>query len=128
MNRKPYPSDGSDEEWARGAPSLTLMPPAAAPRTSEVRAGFNAVRWLAVRWVVRTGAHGRMRPHDLPAWPAVYPQMRRWLAAGVFDASVQDLRASCAWPWAGARAPAHGGNPGRADAARDAGQGGPRGR
>jgi len=33
-----------------------------------------------------------MMPHDLPPWPAVYQQMRRWLAAGVFEAIVQDLR------------------------------------
>jgi transposase len=31
-------------------------------------------------------------PHDLPPWEAVYQQMRRWLAAGVFEAMVHDLR------------------------------------
>ena len=87
MNRKPYPSDVSDEEWALVAPYLTLMTPDAPQRTYDLREVFNALRWL-----VRTGAHWRMMPHDLPAWPAVYQQMRRWLAAGVFEAIVQDLR------------------------------------
>jgi transposase len=87
MNRKPYPSDVSDEEWALVAPYLTLMTPDAPQRTHDLREEFNAVRWL-----VRTGAHWRMMPHDLPPWPAVYQQMRRWLEAGVFDAIVADLR------------------------------------
>jgi len=87
MDRKPYPSDVSDEEWAFVAPYLTLMDDEAPQRTYELREVFNAVRWL-----VRTGAHWRMMPHDLPAWPAVYQQTRRWLAAGVFEALVHDLR------------------------------------
>jgi transposase len=33
-----------------------------------------------------------MLPHDLPPWEAVYQQTRRWLAAGVFEAMVHDLR------------------------------------
>jgi transposase len=32
-------------------------------------------------------------PHDLPPWPAVYQQTRRWLAAGCFEAMIHDLRA-----------------------------------
>jgi transposase len=33
-----------------------------------------------------------MMPHDLPPWPLVYQQLRRWMAAGCFEAIVQDLR------------------------------------
>src|SRR5919201_1222354 len=87
MDRKPYPSDVSDEEWAFAAPYLTLMDEDAPQRTYPLREVFNALRWL-----VRTGAHWRMMPHDLPPWPAVYQQMRCWLAAGVFEALVHDLR------------------------------------
>jgi transposase len=32
-------------------------------------------------------------PNDLPPWFSVYQQARRWLAAGVFEALAQDLRA-----------------------------------
>jgi transposase len=87
MDRKAYPSDVSDEEWAFVAPYLTLMDEQAPQRTYPLREMFNALRWL-----VKTGAHWRMMPHDLPPWPAVYQQMRRWLAAGVFEQIVQDLR------------------------------------
>jgi transposase len=33
-----------------------------------------------------------MMPHDLPPWPLVYQQMRRWMAAGCFAAIMHDLR------------------------------------
>lgn len=83
----PYPSDVSDEEWAFVAPYLALLAPDAGQRKHELRAVFNALRWL-----VRTGAHWRMMPHDLPPWPAVYQQTRRWMAAGCFESIVHDLR------------------------------------
>jgi len=88
MNKKPYPTDVSDEEWAFVSPYLTLMDEGAPQRAYPLREVFNALRWL-----VRTGAHWRMMPHDLPPWPATYQQTRRWLAAGVFEAMAHDLRA-----------------------------------
>src|SRR2546425_5283537 len=33
-----------------------------------------------------------MMPHDLPPWYIVYQQTQRWLAAGCFEAMVEDLR------------------------------------
>jgi transposase len=86
--RKPYPSDVSDEEWAFVAPYLTLVREDAPQRTHDLREVFNASRWI-----VRAGASWRMLPHDLPPWEAVYQQTRRWIAAGVFEAMVHDLRA-----------------------------------
>lgn len=88
MNRKPYPSDVSDDEWAFVAPYLTLMTPDAPQRVHELRDVLNGLRYI-----VRTGAHWRMMPHDLPPWAAVYQQGRRWLEAGSFEALVHDLRA-----------------------------------
>lgn len=88
MERKPYPSDVSDEEWALVAPYLTLMTEDAPQREYSLREVFNGVRWLA-----RTGASWRMMPHDLPPWPVIYQQMQRWLAAKVFEELVSDLRA-----------------------------------
>ena len=41
---------------------------------------------------MKTGVHWRMLPHDLPPWPVVYQQMRRWMAAECFEAIVHDLR------------------------------------
>lgn len=85
--RTPYPSDVSDDEWAFVAPYLTLMTEDAPQREHALREVFNGLRWL-----VRAGAQWRMLPHDLPPWPAVYQQTQRWLAAGVFEAIVHDLR------------------------------------
>jgi len=85
--RQPYPSDVTDDEWAFVAPYLTLMREDAPQREHALREVFNGLRWL-----VRTGAEWRMIPHDLPPWHTVYQQTRRWLAAGVFEAIVHDLR------------------------------------
>ena len=85
--RNPYPSDVSDDEWAFVAPYLTLLPTDAAQRHYDLREVYNGLRWI-----VRTGATWRMMPHDLPPWYIVYQQTQRWLAAGSFEAMVEDLR------------------------------------
>jgi transposase len=87
MERKSYPSDISDDEWAFVAPYLTLMSEEAPQRLHSLREVFNGLRWL-----VRAGAPWRMMPNDLPPWEAVYQQTQRWLNAGVFAAIVHDLR------------------------------------
>lgn len=87
MERKAYPSDVSDDEWAFVAPYLMLMTEDAPQRVYSLREVFNGLRWL-----VRAGAPWRMMPNDLPPWEAVYQQTLRWLNAGVFEAIVHDLR------------------------------------
>lgn len=87
MNRKPYASDVSDDEWAFVAPYLTLMTEDAPQREHSLREVFNGSRYIA-----RTGAQWRMMPNDLPPWHTVYQQTQRWLKAGVFEAIVHDLR------------------------------------
>jgi len=85
--RSPYPTDISDEEWAFVVPYLTVLPEDAAQRKYRVREVFNGVRYI-----VKSGAHWRLMPHDLPPWPLVYQQLRRWMDAGCFEAIVHDLR------------------------------------
>lgn len=87
QNKRPYPSDISDEEWAFAAPYLTLMDPQARQRKYDLRLMFNALRWMA-----RAGAPWRLIPQEFPPWEAVYQQTRRWLQAGCFEARVNDLR------------------------------------
>jgi transposase len=87
MDRTPYPSDVSDDEWAFLAPYLTLMRQDAPQRKHPMREVFNALRYL-----VRAGIPWRMMPHDLPPWYTVEQQTKRWIAAGVFDDIVHDLR------------------------------------
>lgn len=87
MNRKAYPTDVSDEEWAFVAPYLTLMTEEAPQRDYPLREVYNGLRYVA-----RGGISWRMMPNDLPPWHAVYQQTQRWLKAGVFEAMVHDLR------------------------------------
>jgi transposase len=100
MNRKPYPSDVTDEEWAFVVPYLTLMTEDAPQRECDLRVVFNGVRWI-----VRTGAQWRMMPNDLPLttvkglppWWAMYQQSQPpvpvgWQRAEVFEAINHDLR------------------------------------
>jgi transposase len=82
-----YPSDVCDDEWELVVPYLTLLPQDALQRRHDLRAVFNAARWIA-----HTGAPWRYLPSDFPPWPAVYQQVRRWLAAGSFEGLAHDLR------------------------------------
>ncbi|MBB5443147.1 MULTISPECIES: IS5 family transposase [unclassified Paraburkholderia] len=86
-NRRPYPTDVSDEEWYFAAPYLTLMNKDAPQRRYELREMFNALRWI-----VRAGAPWRLLPNDFPPWEMVYQQTQRWIQAGCFEAMVSDLR------------------------------------
>ena len=87
MNRKSYPSDVSDEEWAFVAPYLTLMTEEAPQREHSLREVFNGLRYIA-----RGGIPWRMMPHDPPPWHTVYQQTQRWIKGGVFEDMVHDLR------------------------------------
>jgi transposase len=85
--RRGYPSDVSDEEWALCAPYLALVREDAPQREHGLRAVFNALRYL-----VRSGCEWRMLPNDLPPWAAVHQQTQRWIKAGCFEALAHDLR------------------------------------
>ena len=87
LNRKAYPSDVSDEEWAFVAPYLCLMKEDAPQREHCSREMFNALRWM-----IRAGAPWRLLPVHFPPWQSVYGQAQRWMAAGCFEALVHDLR------------------------------------
>jgi len=85
--RKGYPSDVSDEEWAFSAPYLTLMKADAPQRKYALRDLYNGLRWF-----IRAGCPWRMMPNDLPPWTAVQQQTERWLAAQCFERMAEDLR------------------------------------
>jgi transposase len=87
MERRAYPSDVSDDEWAFVAPYLTLMTEDAPQREHSLREVFNGLRYI-----VRTGMQWRFMPNDLPPWYTVYQQTQRWVKAGVFEQLVHDLR------------------------------------
>ena len=87
MERKAYPTDVGDAEWALVAPYLTLMTEDAPQRDFPLREVFNGLRWI-----VRSGSSWRLMPHDLPPWYVVYQQTQRWIKAKVFESLVHDLR------------------------------------
>ena len=87
VERKPYPTDVSDEEWAFVEPYLVLLRPDAPQRQHPLREVFNALRWI-----VRAGAPWRLLPTNFPPWAAVYQQTQRWINAGCFEDMVDDLR------------------------------------
>jgi transposase len=90
--RKPYPTDGSDEEWQLVASSMALVQGNAPQRSHDLREVCNALRWI-----VPTGAPWRHVPGDFTPWEAVWQQTRRWLDAGVFATMVHDLRTMLRW-------------------------------
>ena len=77
---KRYPSDLTDEEWARMVP---LLPQAAArgrkPAT-DLREVLNALRYIA-----RSGGGWRMLPKDFPPWQTVYWWFRRFMRRFLFE-------------------------------------------
>jgi transposase len=85
--KKAYPSDVTEEEWAFCAPYLTLMKEDVPQRKYALRTLFNGLRYM-----VRAGCPWRMLPHDLPPWQAIQQQTLRWIAAGVFEDMAADLR------------------------------------
>ena len=85
--RRGYPSDVTDEEWALVAPYLALCREDAEQRDYPLREVFNAMRY-----VVRTGCQWRYMPNDLPPWNVVYQQAQRWIRARCFETMVEDLR------------------------------------
>jgi transposase len=62
-NRKPYPTDVSDEEWAFVAPYLALVREDAPQRLHDLREVFDALRSLVHAW-----SPWRMLPLNFPPW------------------------------------------------------------
>src|SRR5579883_1919580 len=91
--RKPYPSDVSDEEWALVAPYLTLMSEEAPQREHALREVFNGLRWI-----VRAGVFEGL-VHDLRAVLRLAQGRAAAPSAAIFDA-----RTLQSTPESGARA------------------------
>jgi len=85
--RAGYLTDVSDEEWAFVLPYLLLSGVDNACWEHDLRAIFNAGRY-----VVKGGNQWRLMPNDLPPWPAAYQQMQRWMRAGCFERIVEDVQ------------------------------------
>ena len=87
MNRKPYPSDLTDDQWEELAPLIPLAKPGGRPRTVDMREVINGALY-----VLRSGCTWRMIPHDLPPWGTVWGYFRRWRKDGTWERIHDALR------------------------------------
>ena len=87
MDRRVYPSDLTDEQWALLDPLLPPAKPGGRPRRVDLREVANAMLYL-----LRTGCPWRSLPHDLPPWGTVWSYFRRWRDDGTLDRIHDELR------------------------------------
>lgn len=88
--RKPYPSDLTDAQWALIEPVLTAWK-AAHPSVSGHEGNY-ALREIvnAIRYQGRTGVQWDYLPHDLPPKGATYYYFAKWRDDGT-DKTIHDL-------------------------------------
>lgn len=85
--RKLYPSDLSDAEWALIRPLLPEPKGFGHPRTVDLREILNAIFY-----VQRSGCQWEMLPHDLPPHQTVYKYFQKWQQKGVWQQIHDHLR------------------------------------
>ena len=77
---KRYPTDLTDEEWARIAPFLPRPAKRGRKPGVDLREVLNAIRYIA-----RAGCGWRMLPKDFPPWQTVYWWFRRFMRRFLFE-------------------------------------------
>jgi putative transposase len=87
--RKPYPTDLSDAEWARLRSYLPTPKAQGRPRTHSLRDVLDAIFY-----VLKSGCHWRLLPHDFPPWSTVYYHFRRFRLSGLWFLILKALRAA----------------------------------
>ena len=65
--RKAYPTDLSDAQWIRLQSYLPIPKVQGRPRTHSLRDVLDAIFY-----VLKSGCHWRLLPHDFPPRPTVY--------------------------------------------------------
>ena len=84
--RKPYPSDLTDDEWVLLSPHIPSVKAGGRPACYERREIVNGILY-----VLRRGCGCRRLPHDLPAWDSVYGYYNRWRKQGLWEQIHQTL-------------------------------------
>src|SRR5260370_11227514 len=80
MNRKPYPSDLTDAQWAVLADLIPPAKPGGCPRQHDMREVLNALFYHN-----REGCSWRAIPHDFGIpWKTVYNYFRAWSDDGTW--------------------------------------------
>jgi len=89
MERKPYPSDLTDEQWATLEPLIPPAYPGGRPRKTDLREVANALFYHA-----REGCSWRALPHDFGIpWKTVYNYFQWWTWDGTWQTILDTLRA-----------------------------------
>jgi putative transposase len=100
-----YATDLTDAEWHILSPFLPAAKPGGRPRTHDVRQIVNAILY-----VLRTGCHWRLLPHEYPNWKTVYDYFWKWRQRGLWQTINEILRGQVRRA-AGRTAPAERGYP-----------------
>lgn len=92
MERRPYPSDLTNQEWQIISSHLSLTPkgPGGRPRKYQIREIINAIMYLT-----KTGCQWRMLPNDFPPWKSVYGCFAKWRTNGFWSELNSNLREEC---------------------------------
>jgi putative transposase len=85
--RKPYSTDLSDAQWTRLRSYLPAPKAQGRPRTHSLRDVFDAIFY-----VLKSGCHWRLLPHDFPPWSTVYYHFRRFRVSGLWFLILKALR------------------------------------
>lgn len=79
--REAYPTDLSDEEYAKIEP---LLPKRKSNRGKKRKHSYRELL-NAMFYLIRTGCAWRMLPHDFPKWKIVYHYFRLWRIGGIWE-------------------------------------------
>ncbi|MDX3455744.1 IS5 family transposase [Streptomyces sp. ME02-8801-2C] len=92
MERMPYATDLSDEQWALIEPLVTAWKQERVARSATGDPGSCDLREVvnALLYQNRTGCQWRLLPHDLPAWSAVFYYFTLWRQDGL-DQRIQEI-------------------------------------
>lgn len=86
--RKPYPTDLTDEQWSKIERLLPKRDGRGRKPVHTRREMLNAILYLN-----RSGCQWRMLPHDFPAWQAVYAFWKRLVERNALMSINDALRA-----------------------------------
>jgi putative transposase len=87
MERTPYPSDLTDEQWKLIEPLIPPAKPGGRPRKVSMQEVVNGILYLN-----RTGCSWRMLPHEFPPWGTVHYYYRLFRLQGVWPKIHDRLR------------------------------------
>ena len=82
-----YATDLTDAEWGLLSPLIPAAKPGGRPRTQDIRTVVNAVLY-----VLRSGCHWRLLPHEYPNWKTVYDYFWKWRQQGLWQEINHTLR------------------------------------